>query len=61
MTKKDNFFWIGFSDLMTSLFFIMLVLFVLTIGYLRHQQIGLRIENEQLKKNHYYRKAICPT
>jgi len=60
MTKKDNFFWIGFSDLMTSLFFIMLVLFVLTIGYLRHQQIGLRIENEQLKKIITIEKQFAP-
>lgn len=35
--KKDNIFWIGYSDLMTSLFFVMLVLFVVTIGYLNYQ------------------------
>lgn len=33
--KNKNTFWIGYSDLMTSLFFIMLVLFVVTIGYLK--------------------------
>jgi len=32
--KKNNIFWIGYSDLMTSMFFIMLVLFVVAIGYL---------------------------
>jgi hypothetical protein len=32
--KKSNIFWIGYSDLMTSMFFIMLVLFALTNGYL---------------------------
>lgn len=42
--KKNNIFWISYSDLMTSLFFIMLVLFVVTIGFL---QIKLR-ENEKL-------------
>lgn len=42
--KKTNFFWIGYSDLMTSMFFIMLVLFVLTIGYL---QVKIK-ENERL-------------
>jgi hypothetical protein len=42
--KKNNIFWISFSDLMTSLFFIMLVLFVLTIGFL---QIKNK-ENERL-------------
>jgi outer membrane protein OmpA-like peptidoglycan-associated protein len=47
MVKKDNFFWIGYSDLMTSLFFIMLVLFVVTIGYLQHQK---NATEKQLKK-----------
>jgi hypothetical protein len=36
--KKESFFWISYSDLMTSLFFIMMVLFVLTIGYLQYQK-----------------------
>jgi hypothetical protein len=44
--RKHNFFWVGYSDLMTSMFFIMLVLFVLTIGYL---QIKIS-ENEKLIK-----------
>lgn len=42
--KKNNIFWISYSDLMTSLFFIMLVLFVLAIGYLKIKDI----ENERL-------------
>jgi hypothetical protein len=37
--KKESFFWTSFSDLMTSLFFVMLVLFVLTI-ILLHRKIG---------------------
>jgi outer membrane protein OmpA-like peptidoglycan-associated protein len=36
--KKESFFWTSFSDLMTSLFFVMLVLFVLTIALL-HRKI----------------------
>lgn len=32
--KRNSIFWIGYSDLMTSMFFIMLVLFTITIGYL---------------------------
>jgi hypothetical protein len=44
--KKNNIFWISYSDLMTSLFFIMLVLFVLTISYLKIKNI----ENERLVK-----------
>jgi hypothetical protein len=42
--RKNNFFWVGYSDLMTSMFFIMLVLFVITIGYL---QVKIS-ENERL-------------
>ena len=30
--KKQSFFWVSYSDLMTSLFFIMLLLFVLASG-----------------------------
>ncbi|WP_017733016.1 hypothetical protein [Nafulsella turpanensis] len=33
--KKGSYFWIGFSDLMTSLFFIMLVMYVITFAYLK--------------------------
>jgi hypothetical protein len=42
--RKNNFFWIGYSDIMTSMFFIMLVLFVIAIGYL---QVKIS-ENERL-------------
>jgi len=42
--KKNNIFWVSFSDLMTSLFFVMLVLFVLAIGFL---QVKIN-ENEAL-------------
>lgn len=45
--KKNNFFWPSYADLMTSLFFIMLVLYVLTFVVLKNQQ---RATEEQLKK-----------
>lgn len=45
--KKDNVFWVSYSDLMTSLFFVMLVLFVITIGYLKY---NLETTEEQLEK-----------
>lgn len=62
--KKNNIFWIGYSDLMTSMFFIMLVLFALSIGYLvikiaeneklikelKDATTGLVKENERLQK-----------
>jgi hypothetical protein len=37
--KKESFFWTSYSDLMTSLFFVMLVLFVLVIVLL-HRKIS---------------------
>jgi hypothetical protein len=42
----SGFFWPSFTDLMTSLFFIMLVLYVLTYVKLKYQQ---KATNEQLK------------
>lgn len=53
MAKKSNFFWASYSDLMTSLFFIMLVLFVLTVVVLKKQsreiEEKLKITEAQLK------------
>lgn len=52
--KKESFFWTSYSDLMTSLFFVMLVLFVLTIVMLHKRMVQLEIaENlaqEQIDK-----------
>lgn len=36
--KKSSMFWVGYSDLISILFFVMLVLFVLAIGYLKFQK-----------------------
>ncbi len=47
--KKENFFWVSYSDLMTSLFFIMLVLFVVTVGYLQFEKSVLIEEKEILE------------
>lgn len=57
--KKTNIFWVGYSDLMTSMFFIMLVLFVVTIGYLKNQMV----KNEKLvadseMREEYYENTI---
>jgi len=46
--KKSGFFWVGYSDLMTSLFFIMLVLFVVTIASL---QIEMKENVKIIEKN----------
>jgi hypothetical protein len=53
--KKESFFWIGYSDLMTSLFFVMLVLFVLTIGYLQYQK---NATEKQLQKIQELQTAV---
>lgn len=52
--KKESFFWTSYSDLMTSLFFIMLVLFILTIGLLHHKIVDIETQKnateQQLRK-----------
>lgn len=53
--KKNSIFWISYSDLMTSLFFIMLVLFVVTIGYLKSI---VDATNEQLEKIQELQTAV---
>ncbi|MDR2473587.1 MAG: hypothetical protein LBD53_08545 [Tannerella sp.] len=49
--KKESFFWTSYSDLMTSLFFVMMVLFVLVIVLLHNkisEQAQLSTENKNL-------------
>ncbi len=41
--KGNNYFWVSYTDLMTSLFFIMLVLYVLTFYKLTVEQEGIRV------------------
>jgi len=53
--KKESFFWTSFSDLMTSLFFVMLVLFVLTIALFEGKR---RATEEQLEKITEIEEAI---
>ncbi len=45
--KKESYFWTSFSDLMTSLFFVMLVLFVLTVALLHNK---IKATQSQLNK-----------
>lgn len=53
-TKKESFFWTSYSDLMTNMFFVMLMLFVLTIALLHRQVVIIAKEKEateeELKK-----------
>lgn len=48
--SKESFFWTSYSDLMTSLFIIMLVLFVLVIVLLNKRMEATVIELEDIKK-----------
>lgn len=43
--KKSSYFWTSYSDLMTSLFFVMMVMFAVAIGQLQHK----RAEAEKAK------------
>ena len=45
--KKESFFWTSYSDLMTSLFFIMLVLFVLSLAIIKQ---SARESNRKLEE-----------
>jgi len=48
--KKHDFFWPSYADLMTSLFFIMLVLFLLTVMMLKSEQQNLIQQKEDAEK-----------
>lgn len=48
--KDNNFFWIGYSDLMTTLFFVMLVLFAVVFISANPEKMGqFERENQRLK------------
>lgn len=55
-TRKESFFWASYSDLMSSLFFVMLVLFILVIALL-HKQIT-NIESERVATEKQLNKII---
>ena len=48
--KKSGFFWVSYADLMTSLFFVMLVLYVISFTILQSKQSELQAAADQLKK-----------
>lgn len=47
--KPESFFWTSYSDLMTSMFFVMLVLFILTIALLQNKMIQTEKQKEHLE------------
>lgn len=56
--KKSGFFWVSYADLMTSLFFIMLVLYVISFTILQSNQSTLKAQAQQLEKIKNVQKAI---
>ena len=48
--KKESFFWTSYSDLMTSLFFVMLVLFVLVIVLLHKRMEATEAQLHAIKE-----------
>lgn len=56
--KKSGFFWVSYADLMTSLFFIMLVLYVVSFAILQSKQEELIVQADQLKTIKNVQKAI---
>lgn len=49
MAKKESYFWTSYSDLMTSMFFVMLVLFVLVVALLHKKITELDAERNATK------------
>ena len=56
-TKKNDFFWPSYTDLMTSLFFVMLVLYVLT--YVRLNKT-IKLQRDQLAIIHAVQENLKP-
>jgi len=56
--KKNDFFWISYSDLMTSLFFIMLILFVLVYSIMKCQHYIIIEYQKERKKIEEIKAAI---
>lgn len=58
MKYKNDSFWLSYADLMTSLFFIMLVLYVFTFVRLKVQQEEYRLKAEELEKIINIKEAV---
>lgn len=56
--KKSGFFWVSYADLMTSLFFVMLVLYVISFTILQSKQGVLEAQASQLEEIKNVQKAI---
>ena len=59
--KKESFFWTSYSDLMTSLFFVMLVLFILTVALMHNRHKATAQQLEKVKELYESIKQIDTT
>ncbi len=50
MKNKESFFWTGYSDLMTSVFFVMLLLFVLALAIIKKHNSDIIVKNRELEQ-----------
>ncbi len=50
MPNRAKIFWTSYADLMTSLFFIMLVMFVLAVAMMKKQQRATELQIERIKQ-----------
>ena len=58
--KKESFFWTSYSDLMTSLFFVMLVLFVLAIALLHNKMVATETQLKKIQQLQHSIENIDP-
>jgi flagellar motor protein MotB len=56
--RKQDFFWASYTDLMTTLFFVMLVLYVITFLLLKKEQSRLRVKAQQYEQIENIEKQI---
>lgn len=58
MKGKKDFFWLSYTDVMTSLFFVMLVLFILVFSLMKRQQSILAVRLTEYEKIEAIKTAI---
>lgn len=58
--KNKSFFWTSYSDLMTSLFFVMLLLFVTTVVMMHLGHVATEKELAKIKQLEHSVQAIDP-
>ena len=56
--KSSDYFWLSYADLMTSLFFVMLVLFILVFSIMKYEQNRLKVIIEEYEKIEEIKLAI---